>query len=138
MMFTHNATLSGPSEAPPVIEKFSISAQQCLVVGLEFNDRHSAKKVAAAEYRLTLGLLGLSQLEAARLLGMTGRSSRRYACGEHAVPEEVMARLWSWVRVIMELPEEVQPRAYAAIWKLSESKQEPWRPPHAASTRALR
>ena len=122
-----------------VIESFSISfnsAQQRLLVGLEVNDRYSAKKIAAAEYRLALGFLQLSQLAAARLLGISGRSSRRYACAEHAVPEKVMARLWSWVWVIMQLPEEDQPRAYAEIWNFSKSKQEPCPPPHAPRTRA--
>jgi flavin reductase (DIM6/NTAB) family NADH-FMN oxidoreductase RutF len=92
-----------------VIQDFSISfnpAQQRLVVCLKVNDRHSAEEVAAAEYRLALGLLSLSQLAAARLLGISGRRSRRFACAEHAVPEKVMARLWSWVWFIMQLPDE--------------------------------
>ena len=65
--FTYDATLSESSKGPPVIEGFRISlnsAQKRRGVDLKVNDHHSAEKVAAAEYRLALGLLGLSQLAA--------------------------------------------------------------------------
>lgn len=114
---TCGSTLSRPSKAPPVIESFRISliSHECLVVTLEFKDHHSAEKVAAAEYRLALKLLGLTQLAAAQLLGVTLRSSQRYACAKHAVPEKVMDELWSWVATIARLPEDDQRLGYAAL-----------------------
>jgi len=116
-----------PHRSRPVIEGVRLrfnSAQQRIKVDLAVDERYSAEKVAAAEYRLALDLLQLSQLAAARLLGISDRSSRRYACAEHPVPEVVMAELWSWVWCIARLPEDDQPLAYAALWMTSKSKQE--------------
>ena len=38
------------------------------------------------EYRATIERLGLSQIAAARLLGVDDRTSRRWACGERDIP----------------------------------------------------
>lgn len=38
------------------------------------------------EYRVTIATLGLSQLAAARLLGVDDRTSRRWANGERDIP----------------------------------------------------
>jgi len=38
------------------------------------------------EYRVAIEQLGLSQIAAARLLGVDERTSRRWACGEREVP----------------------------------------------------
>ena len=38
------------------------------------------------EYRETIETLGLSQLAAARLLGVDGRTSRRWVSGERPIP----------------------------------------------------
>lgn len=53
-------------------------------------------RMSTDEYREALGQLGLSQLEAARLLGAGARSSRRWALGETEVPGPVatMIKLW--------------------------------------------
>lgn len=39
------------------------------------------------EYRIAIEALGLSQIAAARLLGVDPRTSRKWACGERDVPE---------------------------------------------------
>jgi DNA-binding transcriptional regulator YiaG len=39
-----------------------------------------------AQYRAAIEALGLSQLAAARLLGVDGRTSRRWANGERDIP----------------------------------------------------
>ena len=39
------------------------------------------------EYRLAIETLGLSQIAAARLLGVDPRTSRKWACGERDVPQ---------------------------------------------------
>jgi len=116
-----------PHRFRPVIEDVRLrfnSAQQRIKVNLKVGERYSAEKVAAEEYRLALGLFGLSQLAAARFLGISERSSRRYALAEHVVPEEVMAELWSWVWCIARRPEQDQPFAYAALLMISKSKQD--------------
>ena len=46
----------------------------------------------AAAYRANIAHLGLSQVAAARLLGIDARTSRRYASGERPIPPPV-ARL---------------------------------------------
>jgi hypothetical protein len=59
-----------PHRSRPVIEGARLrfnSAQQRIKVDLAVDERCGAEKVAAAEYRLTLDLLQLSQLAAARL-----------------------------------------------------------------------
>lgn len=38
------------------------------------------------QYRAAIETLGLSQVAAARLLGVDARTSRRWACGERDVP----------------------------------------------------
>jgi len=38
------------------------------------------------QYRAAIGRLGLSQVGAAKLLGVDPRTSRRWACGEREVP----------------------------------------------------
>lgn len=38
------------------------------------------------QYRTAIETLGLSQVAAARLLGVDARTSRRWACGERDVP----------------------------------------------------
>lgn len=38
------------------------------------------------DYRAALETLGLSQVAAARLLGVDDRTSRRWACGERDIP----------------------------------------------------
>jgi len=48
--------------------------------------------VTALEYRATLSRLGLTQTGAARLLGVTGRTSRRWAAGE-TIPQSVVLHL---------------------------------------------
>lgn len=45
--------------------------------------------MTADEYRLTLKSLGLSQVAAARLLGVDARTSRRWALGEVSIPRAV-------------------------------------------------
>jgi len=42
-----------------------------------------------AEYRSTLSRLGLSQVAAARVMGIDPRTSRRYALGETPIPKIV-------------------------------------------------
>lgn len=42
--------------------------------------------MTADEYRSTIARLGLSQVAAARLLGVDDRTSRRWATGERDVP----------------------------------------------------
>jgi DNA-binding transcriptional regulator YiaG len=42
--------------------------------------------MTADEYRTAIEALGLSQIEAARLLGVDARTSRRWASGEREVP----------------------------------------------------
>jgi DNA-binding transcriptional regulator YiaG len=42
--------------------------------------------VTADEYRSAIETLGLSQLAAAKLLGVDGRTSRRWVSGERDVP----------------------------------------------------
>lgn len=39
------------------------------------------------EYRTAIEALGLSQIAAARLLGVDPRTSRKWACGERDIPE---------------------------------------------------
>ena len=53
------------------------------------------------EYRAALGQLALSQEEAGRILGVDGRTIRRWASGAVAVPMpiELIVRMW------LELPE---------------------------------
>lgn len=53
------------------------------------------------EYRAALGQLALTQEEAGRILGVEGRTVRRWASGAVAVPApiELMVRMW------LELPE---------------------------------
>lgn len=46
-----------------------------------------------AEFRAQIARLGLSQLGAARLLGVDGRTVRRWAIGEREVPETVLRLL---------------------------------------------
>lgn len=41
--------------------------------------------MTADEYRTTIERLGLSQIAAAKLLGIDARTSRRWACGERDV-----------------------------------------------------
>lgn len=41
------------------------------------------------QYRKALDELGLSQVEAAKLLGVNPRTSRRYALGERSIPKPV-------------------------------------------------
>ena len=48
--------------------------------------------MTALEYRATLSRLGLTQTGAARLLGVTGRTSRRWAAGE-TIPQSVVLHL---------------------------------------------
>lgn len=43
--------------------------------------------MTGADFRATIALLGLSQLGAARLLGVDGRTVRRWISGERDVPE---------------------------------------------------
>lgn len=50
------------------------------------------------EYRLTIEHLGLSQIGAARLLGIDDRTSRRYALGERDIPPPV-ARFLRYLKV---------------------------------------
>ena len=42
--------------------------------------------MTADEYRAAIETLGLSQIAAAKLLGVDARTSRRWACGERDVP----------------------------------------------------
>lgn len=46
------------------------------------------------ELRATLHRLGLSQVEAARLLGTTGNTVSKWACGYQPVPQWVERDLW--------------------------------------------
>jgi hypothetical protein len=48
--------------------------------------------MTARQYRARLAALGLTQVDAARLLGVDPRTSRRWALGESPIPEAV-ARL---------------------------------------------
>jgi transcriptional regulator with XRE-family HTH domain len=45
--------------------------------------------MTADEYRTAIEALGLSQIEAARLLGVDARTSRRWASGEREAPPAV-------------------------------------------------
>ena len=45
--------------------------------------------MTAKQYQAAIDRLGLSQLGAARLFGADGRTSRRWASGERAVPQTV-------------------------------------------------
>ena len=44
------------------------------------------REMTPREYMHTIELLGLSQLAAGRFLGVSGRTSRRYATGDAMVP----------------------------------------------------
>jgi DNA-binding transcriptional regulator YiaG len=46
--------------------------------------------MTADEYRTAIETLGLSQIEAARLLGVDARTSRRWASGQREVPPPAM------------------------------------------------
>ena len=46
--------------------------------------------MTADEYRTAIETLGLSQVEAARLLGVDARTSRRWASGQREVPPPAM------------------------------------------------
>ena len=46
-----------------------------------------------AEYRTAISTLGLSQVAAGRWLAVDGRTSRRWASGETAIPEAVVKLL---------------------------------------------
>jgi len=47
------------------------------------------------EYRACLHRLGETQGSAARLLGVTERTSQRYAAGDRAIPPPVVRLLWA-------------------------------------------
>jgi DNA-binding transcriptional regulator YiaG len=46
-------------------------------------------------YRTALDRLGLTHAEAARMLGVDARTSRRWASGARKVPEPVQRLLWA-------------------------------------------
>jgi DNA-binding transcriptional regulator YiaG len=50
--------------------------------------------MSPADLRACLGRLGLSQLGAARLLGVDGRTVRKWVGGERGVPPPVVRLLW--------------------------------------------
>ena len=54
--------------------------------------------MTSAEFRATLARLGLTPVEAARLLGVDERTARRWARGERQVPEPVRRLLWACER----------------------------------------
>ncbi len=65
------------------------------------------------QYRAALAALGLSQVDAARLLGVNARTSRHWALGERGVPPPVAILLRVWqlrpevltlVRDMLEIP----------------------------------
>ena len=51
--------------------------------------REGLAVVTPDEYRETIESLGLSQMAAARLLGVDGRTSRRWVSGERPIPPPV-------------------------------------------------
>lgn len=59
------------------------------------------------DYRLCLHRLGLSQLAAAKVLGIGPRTSRAYALGEVRIPEPVAKLLRLMVRLQIK-PEDVK------------------------------
>jgi hypothetical protein len=75
------------------------------------------------DYRAVLEALGLSQVAAAKVLGIADRTSRAYALGERPVPEPVALAL----RLLME--KERQKR------RVRERRQQQWRGLVSANTR---
>jgi transcriptional regulator with XRE-family HTH domain len=58
------------------------------------------------QYRNCIDMLGLSQERAAQFLGISPRTSRSYALGEHKVPEPVAKLLRLMIRLQIK-PEDV-------------------------------
>ena len=54
--------------------------------------------MTAKQLRAVLKSLGLSQLEAARRLGVTGRAVRFWVAGERRIPEPVAILLRTWAK----------------------------------------
>lgn len=50
------------------------------------------------EYRDAIGRLGLTQVGAARFLGVNEKTSRRWASGESDIPRTVAVVLWLMLR----------------------------------------
>lgn len=59
------------------------------------------------EYRATIAALGLTQVGAARFLGVNDRTSRRWIAGERAVDEPI-ARFLRYLIAAKISPEEVE------------------------------
>lgn len=53
--------------------------------------------MAKDEYRTALATLGLAQEEVGRLLGIDGRSARRWATGEVKIPGPVEMHIRQWL-----------------------------------------
>jgi len=54
--------------------------------------------MSPSQLRATLARLGLTQSEAARLLGVDDRTMRRWCCAERGIPEPVARLLWLLLR----------------------------------------
>lgn len=52
-----------------------------------------ARPMSAKEYAAAIADLGLSQMAAARVLGISGRMSRYYVAGDYEVPQTVATLL---------------------------------------------
>jgi|RhiMethySRZTD1v2_1073278.scaffolds.fasta_scaffold00200_47 hypothetical protein len=75
------------------------------------------------DYRAVLAALGLSQVAAAKVLGIADRTSRAYALGERPVPEPVALAL----RLLMEKQRQKR--------RVRERQQKQWRGLAPADTR---
>lgn len=60
--------------------------------------------MTATQFRNTLDKLGLSQLAAARLLQVDGRTARRWVSGERSIPSDVaiLLRLLTTKKITVE------------------------------------
>jgi hypothetical protein len=76
------------------------------------------------DYRAVLEALGLSQVAAAKVLGIADRTSRAYALGERPVPEPVALAL----RLLMEKQRKKR--------RVRERQQKQWRVVGSVITRA--
>jgi len=63
--------------------------------------------MTAKQYRAAIAALGLSQVGAARFLGVDGRTSRRWIAGERPVPEPV-SRFLRYMVAAKVTPEQVE------------------------------
>src|SRR5262249_54636700 len=110
-----------------VIQRVSFPRERdgSLTINIEYVDGWPPEAVAAAEYRLAIELLGMTQLMAARLLGFSARTSRRYASGEQPAPRKLMMCLWLEIHRLLLMPDEKTRWFYEAIYLMDQELR--WR-----------